>query len=123
MIKPLTQFLLAAALAAVSASLWAQSAVAPTRGQLLYTTHCIECHTSKMHWRDNRLASDWPGLVAQVRRWQDTAGLQWSERDINEVSHYLNDTIYRYPATTARLSRPAKRAAPADANTVAAAAR
>src|ERR1700757_114536 len=39
-------------------------------GALLYETHCIACHTTQVHWRDQRLATDWTTLSAQVRRWQ-----------------------------------------------------
>ena len=35
----------------------AQDAAA-TRGQLLYGTHCIQCHTTQMHWREQRLARE-----------------------------------------------------------------
>lgn len=69
---------------------------APTRGELLYTTHCIACHNSQMHWRDKRLATDWGSLQAQVRRWQGVAKLGWNEDDILEVTRHLNERIYRY---------------------------
>lgn len=69
----------------------------PTRGKLLYETHCIACHNSQMHWRDARIVRDAPGLVAQVRLWQERAKLQWSDDDIREVARHLNDTIYRLP--------------------------
>ena len=82
----------------------AQTAPAPTRGQLLYTTHCIACHNSQIHWRDNRQARDWSSLKAQVRRWQGSAGLQWSEADIVEVARHLNNTIYHFPQTGDQLS-------------------
>jgi len=36
----------------------AQTPPTPTRGQLLYTTHCIACHDQRMHWRDQRHATD-----------------------------------------------------------------
>lgn len=68
----------------------------PSRGELLYTTHCIACHATQMHWRDKRLAVDWPSLVGQVRRFQGVAQLQWTEEDIREVARHLNDTIYRF---------------------------
>ncbi|MBS0437240.1 MAG: cytochrome C [Proteobacteria bacterium] len=71
-------------------------APAPTRGELLYTTHCIACHNSQMHWRDKRLATDWASLQAQVRRWQGVAKLGWNEDDILEVTRHLNERIYRY---------------------------
>ena len=70
---------------------------AQTRGELLYTTHCISCHTTQMHWRANKQAFDWDSLKLQVRRWQGNAGLQWVEADITEVSRYLNETFYRFP--------------------------
>lgn len=69
----------------------------PTRGQLLYATHCIACHNSQMHWRDARVVRDWPGLVTQVRLWQERGKLQWNDADIIEVARHLNDTIYRLP--------------------------
>lgn len=81
--------------------LWviAPAAQAQSRGELLYTTHCIACHTTQMHWRDQRAASDWPRLKAQVRRWQGATSLAWSDSDILEVARYLNDTFYRFEMT------------------------
>ena len=98
-----------ALLASFSALSYSQVTPAQTRGGLLYTTHCVACHTTQMHWRNDRLAVNWESLKAQVRRWQGNADLAWSEADITEVSRYLNDTIYRYPAPTvqvALVSRP-----------------
>ena len=69
---------------------------APSRGELLYTTHCISCHSKEMHWRDKRVANDWTSLKKQVRRWQDASSLTWSESDITEVARYLNETIYLF---------------------------
>ncbi len=86
-----------AVLAVFSASSQSQVTPAQTRGALLYTTHCVSCHTTQMHWRNNKQATDWDSLKVQVRRWQANAGLQWGEADIDEVSRYLNETIYRYP--------------------------
>ena len=71
---------------------------------MLYTTHCNECHSTQMHWRNDRRALDWDSLKAQVRRWQGNAGLGWGDADIAEVARHLNDTIYRYPQTSDRLS-------------------
>lgn len=79
-------------------------APAPTRGELLYTTHCIACHNSQMHWRDKRLATDWASLQAQVRRWQGVAKLGWSEDDILEVTRHLNERIYRYAPSGDRVT-------------------
>ena len=87
------------ALAGASAMAQVQPQPVPTRGELLYTTHCITCHTSQMHWRNDKQATDWESVKVQVRRWQEIAGLAWSDADITEVSRYLNDTIYQYPQT------------------------
>jgi len=93
-----------AAAATSGAVAHAQGAAAPTRGELLYTTHCIACHSTQMHWRDQRQAKDWESLKAQVRRWQATAGLQWSDADIAEVARHLNQTIYHYAQRSDRVS-------------------
>lgn len=97
--------LLLAAMACASAAAHSQAAAPPSRGQLLYSTHCIECHTTQMHWRDQKQARDWDSLKAQVRRWQGNAGLLWSDADIVEVARHLNDTIYGFPQTSDRLSQ------------------
>jgi mono/diheme cytochrome c family protein len=95
---------LLALLATTCAAARAQAVPSPTRGQLLYSTHCIACHSSQMHWREKKLATDWESLKAQVRRWQATADLRWTEGDIAEVARYLNQTIYRYPQSADRVS-------------------
>jgi mono/diheme cytochrome c family protein len=82
----------------------APTALAQSRGELLYTTHCIACHTTEMHWRDKRSASNWLSLKAQVRLWQDAASLAWTDSDILDVAHYLNATIYRFEQTADQLS-------------------
>ena len=84
----------------VGASMLAPSAWAQSRGELLYGTHCISCHTTQMHWRDNKTATDWTSLKAQVRRWQGANSLGWSDADILEVVRHLNETIYRCEQTS-----------------------
>jgi hypothetical protein len=68
-----------------------------TRGGLLYSTHCIACHTTQVHWREKKLATDWTSLQSQVRRWQGVSKLGWSNEDIEEVARYLNVMYYHYP--------------------------
>ncbi len=67
------------------------------RGELLYSTHCIACHSDKIHWRDKRLAKNWKSLRAEVRRWQKLSALGWSDDDISAVALYLNTLHYHYP--------------------------
>jgi mono/diheme cytochrome c family protein len=76
---------------------YAQPNVDTPRGELLYTTHCIACHNEQIHWRDKKIARNWEGLKAQINRWQNIAGLAWSNRDIVEVARYLNARDYHYP--------------------------
>jgi len=68
-----------------------------TRGELLYSTHCIACHTAEVHWREKKLVTDWTSLQAEVRRWQAVSGLGWSNEDIAEVARHLNALYYHYP--------------------------
>ncbi len=94
----------AAVLGGASTMAQVQPQPLPSRGKLLYTTHCITCHTTQMHWRNDKRATDWESIKVQVRRWQGNTGLGWSDADITEVSRYLNDTIYKYPQTGGFLS-------------------
>ena len=75
----------------------AQSMSEPGRGELLYSNHCIACHNLQVHWRDKRLVKDWASLRLEVRRWQKTAGLGWSEDDIVAVAQFLNIRFYHFP--------------------------
>ena len=76
-----------------------------SRGQLLYDTHCVACHNEQVHWRDRKQATDWPTLLAEVRRWQVAGRLPWSDADIEQVARHLNETIYRYDAPRATAMR------------------
>jgi mono/diheme cytochrome c family protein len=77
-------------------------AAAQTRGELLYGTHCLACHTQQMHWRQKKQVIDWPSLRAQVRRWQAADQLAWGDDDIEAVAQYLNTLFYRLPLPGAR---------------------
>lgn len=98
--------MVAAVLCSVVAGGWAAASVsappaaapAPSRGELLYNTHCLGCHTSQMHWRERTLVRTWHALRVQVDRWQRAAGLGWSGDDVDAVARYLNQTIYGFPA-------------------------
>jgi len=96
----------ALAAAALSAPAAAQAQAGPSRGQLLYETHCIGCHGTQLHWRDQRLATDWASLLAQVQLWQARARLGWSAADVEAVAGHLNDTIYRLPRPQQRAALP-----------------
>jgi len=84
-----------------------------SRGELLYSTHCVSCHTAQIHWRDNRLATDWTSLKAQVNRWQANAGLGWRDADIVAVARYLNELHYHFPQTGDQVGTARERERPA----------
>lgn len=74
-----------------------QQVQGPTRGELLYSTHCIACHSAQVHWREKKLATDWTTLRSEVRRWQAVLGLGWDDHDVTLVAQYLNALYYHYP--------------------------
>ena len=92
-------------------SVAAQPTPSDSRGELLYATYCVGCHSTEVHWRDKTLATDWPSLRAQVLRWQSNTGLGWADDDVVAVTRYLNDLYYRFPAPgrTVALQRPLPR--------------
>ncbi|MFO1415323.1 MAG: cytochrome C [Burkholderiales bacterium] len=92
---------LTGALCAAAWSAGAQPAPA-SPGELLYQKHCVACHDKQVHWRAKRIVSDWATLAAEVRRWQANLGLGWSDGTVREVTRYLNDAIYHFPAPADR---------------------
>ena len=86
------------------AALAQQPANAPN-GELIYKTYCIGCHTTEVHWREKRLATDWASLKFQVRRWLDNTGIGLSEGEINALTGYLSRRYYRFPTPIAGYHR------------------
>lgn len=76
---------------------YAQPEIGEPRGELLYATHCSACHASEIHWRNQRLVTDWDSLVVQVRKWQASIGQSWSDDEIVDVARYLNALYYDFP--------------------------
>ena len=72
-----------------------------SRGELLYSTYCIGCHTAQVHWREARLATDWNSLRFQVNRWQQNVAPGLTEDDGTAVARYLNRLYYHFPAAEA----------------------
>lgn len=75
----------------------AQTIPEPQRGELLYSNHCIACHSTQIHWRDKKLVKDYQSLLSEVGRWQKLGGLGWNDEDISVVARYLNTLHYHYP--------------------------
>jgi mono/diheme cytochrome c family protein len=93
-----------AVLAVVTTSAGAATAPTDSRGELLYTTYCVGCHTTQVHWRDRRQAKNWDTLKAEVVRWQKTAGLALDPADIDALAAYLNGLYYHFPEGATRSS-------------------
>lgn len=89
--------LMACILAGATAAAQTDPAFREPRGELLYSTHCIGCHSVQMHWRDAKVATDWRSLKEQVRRWQNSSGLTWTDAEINAVARHLNTLYYHFP--------------------------
>lgn len=85
------------------------AAPSATRGELLYKAHCVSCHTTQVHWRDRRLATDWKSLQAQVRRWQRNNGLKWGDQEIADVTRYLNGEFYHFAPPARQAQQPGSR--------------
>lgn len=88
---PIVLLAFAGSVAAVDA----QPVRAASRGELLYTTHCIACHDDNIHWRDQRRVTGSRSLRSEVNRWQQVLGLGWGKEDIDEVAQYLQALYYR----------------------------
>lgn len=67
------------------------------RGELLYSTHCIACHNTQVHWREKKLVTNWASLKSEVRRWQEISKLGWTNEEIKDVAQHLNIIYYHYP--------------------------
>jgi hypothetical protein len=51
---------------------------------------------AQLYWRELEQARDWDGLKAQLRRWQQVANPGWDEAQIEEVTHALNQAVFRF---------------------------
>ena len=65
------------------------------RGRLLYESHCVVCHTSKVHRRVPRLRVNRDHLRFIVTVWVRHESMRWSQQDIEDVVHYLDRTYYQ----------------------------
>jgi mono/diheme cytochrome c family protein len=67
------------------------------RGKALYEARCGACHTNSVHNRNARKAASFEKLRAQVLRWSAEVGGSWSQDEIDDVAHYLNQRYYLFP--------------------------
>ena len=69
-----------------------------SRGQLLYENHCLECHTSVVHIRNNRKAINLIEVRKFVIRWSRELHLPWQKEEIDDVVRYLDRQYYKLDA-------------------------
>ena len=81
-------------------ALWnAGVAVAQTPARTMHDTYCIVCHDIKIYTRENRTATDYASLRAEVNRWQNNISLRWSDEDIDAVTRLLSERYYGFSCT------------------------
>lgn len=64
------------------------------RGQLLYENHCVACHDSRAHIRNDRRAKTLADVRQWVVRWSDTLVLGWGASERDDVAGYLYERYY-----------------------------
>lgn len=69
------------------------------RGKALYENHCIKCHESTLHLREDRRAKTVEDVRSQVVRWSQELGLGWGYQEIEDVRQYLSSTFYNFTQT------------------------
>ena len=92
-----TLFIVACSIFILPSPVYAQLTFDDTRGELLYSIHCLSCHDSEIHWREKKQVSNWNTLKEQVDRWQGNLALNWSDNDVIDVAGYLNLQFYHFP--------------------------
>ncbi len=68
----------------------------PSRGELLYLNHCLECHESQVHIRVTHHSKNINAIRDEVTRWVKQLELKWTLHDIEDVVDYLNNRYYHY---------------------------
>lgn len=66
------------------------------RGEMLYSNHCLSCHESVVHIREQRQVSNLSALRENVARWSQELELNWTAEEIDDVALYLNIRYYHY---------------------------
>ncbi|MGE5615755.1 MAG: hypothetical protein ACM3X5_02455 [Bacillota bacterium] len=66
------------------------------RGRQLYEQRCTACHTQSVHKRGNHKARDYNEVREWVERWNDAFNLGWDDEAVEDVTVFLNTTVYNY---------------------------
>lgn len=70
------------------------------RGRLLYENHCMSCHASIVHVREQRKSKSQAELRARILRWSGELKLNWHDDELADVYQYLNNRYYKFPVET-----------------------
>lgn len=65
-------------------------------GKALHDSNCISCHDSAIYTRKDRKVSDFPMLLAQVKRCDANLRSRLPDEEIKQVADYLNQAYYQY---------------------------
>ena len=66
------------------------------RGKMLYENHCMSCHESVLHIREDRRAKALGEIYWQTTRWAVMQQLEWRYDDVRDVAQYLNNQFYKF---------------------------
>jgi mono/diheme cytochrome c family protein len=67
----------------------------PQRGRLLYDTHCVACHSEKLHQRDKSVVKSMAELRDMVARWARQTKHAFTLDELEDVVLHLNQSHYR----------------------------
>ena len=67
------------------------------RGQGLYENHCQQCHDNKVHKRTKSTLESIQELRSWVVNMSAYSDLGWGNDEIDDLTRYLNQEIYKFP--------------------------
>jgi cytochrome c1 len=76
---------------------FSSDALQAQRGRMLYEARCIQCHSESVHGNRTRVAKSYDEIRHWVRQWNNNLGRFWQDKEIEEVTTYLNKEYYQYP--------------------------
>ncbi|MFC1665613.1 c-type cytochrome, partial [Pseudomonadota bacterium] len=66
------------------------------RGKSLYENHCMECHTSVVHVREDHKAKSINEIQQFIIRWVNYKKIPWTMEEVQDVLAYINEQYYHY---------------------------
>ncbi len=75
---------------------FAQEDAGFTRGFELYSNHCVACHESVVHVREQRKVDSLDTMKAYILHWTEYQNLSWTDEEIADVQTFLNKRYYKF---------------------------